>query len=61
MRVSPEEASRIRGAATDTFEPYGRVMRTWASLEPAAADDLRGEAAVLEAAIDRAKREGTPE
>ena len=59
VRVTPEEASRLRGAPTPAFEPYGRHMRAWAFLEPTAADDLRGEAAVLEAAIDRAKREGS--
>ncbi len=58
LRVPPEQASRLRGAPTRAFEPYGRLMRAWAFLEPVAADDLRGEAAVLEAAIDRAKREG---
>ena len=59
LRVTPEEASRIRGAPTATFEPYGKLMRSWTFLEPATADDLRREAAVLEAAIERAKREGT--
>ena len=57
LRVPPEQATRVRGAPTRVFEPYGRVMRTWSFLEPAAPDDLRSEAAVLEAAIDRAKRE----
>lgn len=59
LRVPPEQASQLRGAPTRPFEPYGRLMRAWAFLEPAAADDLRHEAAILEAAIDRAKREGT--
>ena len=58
LRVPPEQASELRGAPTRAFEPHGRPMRAWAFLEPAAADDLRAEAAVLEAAIDRAKREG---
>ena len=57
LRVTPDEASRIRGAPTPVFEPYGRAMRAWAFLEPATPDDLRRETAVLEAAIDRAKRE----
>ena len=58
LRVPPEEASRVRGSPTRAFEPYGRLMRAWTFLEPAAADELRGEAAVLEAAIERAKQEG---
>lgn len=58
LRVPPEQASRPRGAPTRAFEPYGRLMRAWAFLEPPASDDLRGEEAVLEAAIDRAKRAG---
>ena len=59
LRVPAEDASRLRGAPTRTFEPYGRAMRAWAFLEPAAPDELRGEAAVLDAAIDRAKRDAT--
>ncbi|CAN5150820.1 hypothetical protein BH20ACT9_BH20ACT9_16390 [soil metagenome] len=57
--MPPEQASRLRGRPTRGFEPSGRLMRAWAFFEPATADDLRGEAVVLEAAIDRAKREGT--
>jgi hypothetical protein len=33
-------------------------MRAWTFLEPAAAEELQAEAAVLEAAIERAKRNG---
>ncbi len=58
VRVTPEEATEIRGEATPAFEPYGRIMKTWAFLEPAVAEDLRAEAPVFEAAMDRAKREG---
>lgn len=59
LRVPPEGASGLRGAPTRAFEPYGKPMRAWTFLEPEAAEDLRAEATVLEAAIDRAKREGT--
>ncbi len=59
LRVAPEEASRLRGAPARAFEPYGKVMRAWTFLEPEAPDDLRAEAAVLEAAIERAKRDGS--
>ncbi len=58
LRVPPAEASDLRGAPTPAFEPYGKVMRAWSFLEPATPGELRGEAAVLEAAIERAKREG---
>lgn len=59
LRVAPDRASELRGAPTPAFQPYGRLMRSWTFLEPAAGDDLRAEVAVIEAAIDRAKREGT--
>ena len=59
LRVSPEEAARVRGEPTPAFEPYGKAMRTWSFLEPAVADDLRAEGPVLEAAVARAKREGS--
>jgi hypothetical protein len=58
VRVSPEQASELRGEPSRAFEPYGRPMRAWTFLEPAAAEELRAEAAVLEAAIERAKRNG---
>ena len=58
LRVPPEEASRLRSASTPAFEPYGRPMRAWSFLEPEVPEDLRGEAAVLEAAIERAMRDG---
>jgi len=58
VRVSPEQASELRGQPSRAFEPYGRPMRAWTFLEPAAAEELRAEAAVLEAAIERAKRNG---
>ncbi|MDQ4131042.1 MAG: hypothetical protein M3133_08655 [Actinomycetota bacterium] len=61
LRVPSEEAARLRGVPTPAFEPYGRRMRAWTFLEPAAAEELRGEAAVLEAAIERAKLEGAAE
>lgn len=59
LRVAPEEAGRLRGRPTRAFEPYGRRMRSWTFLEPPAADDLRGDAEVLEAALERAKSDGT--
>ena len=40
IRVPAEDASRIRGAPTGSFEPYGRPMRAWSFLEPTVAGDL---------------------
>lgn len=58
LRVTPERASELRDAPARAFAPYGRLMRSWVFLEPAAGDDLRGEGAVIDAAIDQAKRAG---
>jgi hypothetical protein len=59
VRLSPEQASELRGEPSRAFEPYGRPMRAWTFLEPATAEELWRDAAVLEAAIERAKRDGT--
>jgi len=58
LRLAPEAATELRGAPTRAFEPYGKPMRAWAFLEAGAADDLREEAPVLEAAVECAKRDG---
>jgi hypothetical protein len=58
LRLPPEEASELRGHPSRAFEPYGRRMRAWTFLQPAAPEEVRREAAVLEAAIDRARRDG---
>ena len=58
LRLPPEEASELRGHPSRAFEPYGRRMRAWTFLEPAAPEELRREAAALEAAIARARRDG---
>lgn len=59
LRVPPEHATELRGEPSRAFEPYGRTMRAWTFIEPAVAEELHGEQAVLEAAIDCARREGT--
>jgi hypothetical protein len=57
LRVPPEQASELRGKPTRAFEPYGRLMSSWTFLEPAGAEELWGERPIMEAAIDRAKRD----
>ncbi|HSH21662.1 MAG TPA: hypothetical protein VK992_03465 [Candidatus Caenarcaniphilales bacterium] len=56
LRLPPQEASRLGPAPAREFEPYGRRMRGWTFIEPVDADELRAEAAVLDAAIERAQR-----
>jgi hypothetical protein len=58
LRLPREQATELRGRPSRAFEPYGRTMRAWTFLEPAAPEELRAERAVLDAAIDRAKRDG---
>lgn len=58
VRVPPEHATELRGKPSCTFEPYGRRMRAWTFLAPTVAEELRDEQAVLETAIERAKRDG---
>ena len=58
LRLPPEVASELRGHPSRAFEPYGRRTRAWTFLEPAAPEELRRETAALEAAIDRAQRDG---
>ena len=60
LRLPPEVASELRGQPSRAFEPYGRRTRAWTFLEPAAPEELRRETAALQAAIDRARRDGGP-